>query len=267
MAEPAIKADDDNEPNPSSVHVMSAVDELPPELRALVYEYDFKPVCRRLPKKWLTGPCFLLVDGNELSISSVRKCWQLNLDEGVNVKELAKQLAHDRQENERMSRRMVELERERAELERKMCEDQEKRAREMEARAQKWKDEDAKDMKISFSKVLSRAATTYFDQAQGIDDEMGGRFAKVHTTTVVGSSSVSYPAQPSTSPWHRDPVPDEPPLGYSVDAVEPVGEIHERGPPSIAAAPAVEDGGGGPSDRDVSATSSNRPLRRGLRRI
>src|SRR5215813_14481930 len=84
-----------------------------------------------------------------------------------------------------------------------------------------------------------RRAKTYFGQAQHADDELGGRYAKVRSTTVVGSSPSSYPAQPSTSPWHRDPVPDEPPLGYSVDAVEPVGEIHERRPPSIAAAPAI----------------------------
>ena len=72
-------------------------------------------------------------------------------------------------------------------------------------------------------------AKTYFGQAQHADDDLGGRYAKVHSTTVVGSSPVSYPAQPPTSPWHHDPVPPEMPLGYSVDAIEPVGEFHERG--------------------------------------
>jgi len=106
-----------------------------------------------------------------------------------------------------------------------------------------------------------RRARTYFGQAQHADDDLGGRYAKVHSTTVVGSSPVSYPAQPSTSPWHHDPVPDEPPLGYSVDAVEPVGEIFERGPPSTLAAPDVGGVSGGPSDGDVSATSFNKPSR------
>ena len=104
-----------------------------------------------------------------------------------------------------------------------------------------------------------RRGRTYFGQAQHADDDLGGRYAKVHSTTITGSSPISYPAQPSTSPWHHDPCPPEPPLGYSVDDVEPVGEVHERGPPSIAAAPAVEDVSGGPSDGDVSATQSKKP--------
>src|SRR5262245_49810929 len=72
-----------------------------------------------------------------------------------------------------------------------------------------------------------RRARTYFGQARHADDDLGGRYAKVHSTTVVGSSPVSYPAQPPTSPWHHDPAPSEPSLGYSVDEQEPVGEVHE----------------------------------------
>ena len=106
-----------------------------------------------------------------------------------------------------------------------------------------------------------RRMRTYHGHAMDADHEMGGRYAKVHSTTVVGSGPVQYPAQPPTSPWHHDPCPPEPPLGYSVDDVEPVGEVHERGPPSIAAAPAVEDVSRGPSDGDVSATSFNKPSR------
>ena len=108
--------------------------------------------------------------------------------------------------------------------------------------------------------IEERRAKTYHGHAMDADLEMGGRYAKVHSTTVVGSSPVSYPAQPPTSPWHHDPCPPEPPLGYSVDDVEPVGEVHERGPPSIAAAPDV-DVSGGPSDGDVSAASFNKPSR------
>jgi hypothetical protein len=73
-----------------------------------------------------------------------------------------------------------------------------------------------------------RRAKTYFGQAQHADDDLGGRYAKVHSTTVVGSSAISYPAQPSTSPWHHDACPPEPPLGFSVEEMEPVGEPHER---------------------------------------
>jgi hypothetical protein len=90
-----------------------------------------------------------------------------------------------------------------------------------------------------------RRARTYFGQAQHADDDLGGRYAKVHSTTVVGSSPVSYPAQPPTSPWHHDPVPPEMPLGYSVDAIEPVGEFHERGDAAhcdVAAPSEMENG-------------------------
>jgi hypothetical protein len=74
-----------------------------------------------------------------------------------------------------------------------------------------------------------RRLRTYHGQAQAsIDDERGGRFAySGNTTTVTGASPVSYPAQPAGSPWHHDPIGTEPPLGYSVDEQEPVGEPFE----------------------------------------
>jgi hypothetical protein len=67
------------------------------------------------------------------------------------------------------------------------------------------------------------------DQGHALDGEpdLGGRFAKVNTTTVVGASPISYPQQPAGSPWRSDECPPEGPLGYSVDAVEPVGEHYE----------------------------------------
>ena len=77
-----------------------------------------------------------------------------------------------------------------------------------------------------------RKVSTYHDAAQAsIDEDRGGRFKVLTPTEVVGRSSVSYPRLPSTSPSNQAAmVPDEPPLGISVDAVEPVGEIHERTP-------------------------------------
>jgi hypothetical protein len=78
--------------------------------------------------------------------------------------------------------------------------------------------------------IEERRLRTCHGHAQHTDEDIyGGRFAKVNTTTVVGAGSISYPTQPANSPWHRDPVPAEPPLGYSVDAQEPVGEVFERG--------------------------------------
>ena len=75
-----------------------------------------------------------------------------------------------------------------------------------------------------------RRMRTYHAVAQAsIDDDRGGRFGVVGRTTVTGAAPISYPRQPSGSPANQAAmVGDEPPLGYSVDALEPVGELHER---------------------------------------
>src|SRR5262245_9480182 len=87
--------------------------------------------------------------------------------------------------------------------------------------------------------IEERRMRTYHGHALDADLEMGGRFSKVNTTTVVGATPIQYPAQPSTSPWHHDPCPTEPPLGYSVEEQEAVGEMFERA--STTAAPEVEE--------------------------
>ena len=107
-----------------------------------------------------------------------------------------------------------------------------------------------------------KVATYHFVAQSAVDDERGGRYAVEGKATVTGSSPISYPAQPTHSPWHHDPIGTEPPLGYSIDAIDPVGEVFERGPPSAAAAPEVE------GDGDGSTTDTGRPvIRKGLRRI
>lgn len=73
--------------------------------------------------------------------------------------------------------------------------------------------------------------STYLSHANDVELEMGGRFAKVTETTVVGRSSITYPQQPSTSPANQAAmVPDELPLGLDINAQEPVGEKHEQEP-------------------------------------
>ena len=47
--------------------------------------------------------------------------------------------------------------------------------------------------------IEERRMRTYMGQALDADLDLGGRFAKVHTTTVTGSSPISYPAQPAHS--------------------------------------------------------------------
>jgi hypothetical protein len=50
--------------------------------------------------------------------------------------------------------------------------------------------------------------------------EVGGRFAVAEHQTINGVISPAPPPLPANSPWHgSDPVPDEPPLGYRIDAM------------------------------------------------
>ena len=63
--------------------------------------------------------------------------------------------------------------------------------------------------------------------------EMGGRFAAIGNAPIVGQGA-SYPA---AGAHQRDPVPAEPPLGYSVDALEPSAallssSVEQTGPTS-----------------------------------
>ena len=75
-----------------------------------------------------------------------------------------------------------------------------------------------------------REAATYHSVAQSVVyEERGGRYAtESGKQTVIGSAPIAYPQQPSTSPWHSDSIGTEPPLRYSVEEMEPVGEPHER---------------------------------------
>jgi hypothetical protein len=58
-------------------------------------------------------------------------------------------------------------------------------------------------------------------------DESGGRWQKQTPTNVIGSSPVSYPRLPASSPWANDPVPPEEPLGIDVTEAPIVGESFE----------------------------------------
>jgi hypothetical protein len=61
---------------------------------------------------------------------------------------------------------------------------------------------------------LSRAASS-------VGAELGGRFAHLaREQTVVGTAPSPWPTMPANNPWARDPVPDEKPLGYSVNDLE-----------------------------------------------
>src|SRR6516164_2392027 len=79
--------------------------------------------------------------------------------------------------------------------------------------------------------------------------EVGGRFAVTEHQTITGVVSPAPPPLPANSPWHgSDPVPDEPPLGYRIDAMpelepEPfssASSVQATGPAS-ADAPSLSD--------------------------
>jgi hypothetical protein len=68
---------------------------------------------------------------------------------------------------------------------------------------------------------LLREGTTFHQHAQAFADEVNqGRFAAIGVPTVTGSTPV--PSYPAAGAHQFDPCGPEPPLGYSVDQVEPI---------------------------------------------
>jgi hypothetical protein len=55
---------------------------------------------------------------------------------------------------------------------------------------------------------------SFFSRAIADPDEAGGRYAKLNPSKVTGSTP-TVPQQPAKSPWACDPVPLEPPVGFS----------------------------------------------------
>jgi hypothetical protein len=79
----------------------------------------------------------------------------------------------------------------------------------------------AEKLQALHNDLLLKRGTAYSQVAELYDDSRPhGRFA-------VGAPLTQYPKQPPDSPWHRDVVGLEPPLGHSVDAMEPVGTAAE----------------------------------------
>jgi hypothetical protein len=105
-------------------------------------------------------------------------------------------------------------------------------------------------------------AGTYKSLAEAeFQNEYGGRYAAAITKTKVAGSdpSVSYPKQPSSSFWSRDPIGLEPSLGYRIDDQEPVGEkfeIERSLSSAVKAAPETGDAAvDGPAPEDPSQMS------------
>jgi hypothetical protein len=85
------------------------------------------------------------------------------------------------------------------------------------------------EMKERKALVGSTTTMTFFSQAiahLGLDAQ--GRHAAAAKVSVSGVAPfVKYPKMPSGSPWAEDLSGVEPPLGWSVEAQEAVGEPHE----------------------------------------
>jgi hypothetical protein len=100
--------------------------------------------------------------------------------------------------------------------------------------------DDQADRKATFEndrRVREQGSTLHDHARASIDDEAGGRFAKVSPSTVIGSTPLPrYPQLPS-GPWSgEDLVGTEPPLGFRVDDMVPL----ERAPvPPVAASEAT----------------------------
>ncbi len=101
----------------------------------------------------------------------------------------------------------------------------------------------------------STTALTYHRQAQidaGLEGGGGGRFAQLARRkggakpSVVGQSpTIQYPRLPAGSPWSGPDNPLEPPLGWSVEDMEPVGTAEEiaKGLAASLQAPTPSQGG------------------------
>jgi hypothetical protein len=81
------------------------------------------------------------------------------------------------------------------------------------------------------ARVLKDTTNTRVAYTNVVDPPAGGRFAKPSQSP---DPSQLYPRLPPSSPWHSDPVPNELPLGFSVEDVPVCGELHEQLPPVTA---------------------------------
>src|SRR5262245_7087545 len=65
--------------------------------------------------------------------------------------------------------------------------------------------------------------STMHAHAQADAETPRGRFSAVSAATVIGSKSDVAGAYPAAAAAHQTEVPPEPPLGYRIDAMEPLG--------------------------------------------
>jgi hypothetical protein len=113
--------------------------------------------------------------------------------------------------------------------------------------------------------IEERRLRTYHGHAiSAVDDERGGRYATEGSKqTVIGSSLIAYPQQPSTSPWHSDPCPPEPLIDGTGEGNTLGYQIDRPGSPPSSSDSGIGDG------PTTDGTSEARPVtrRKGWRRV
>jgi hypothetical protein len=93
---------------------------------------------------------------------------------------------------------------------------------------------------------MTKQPSTYLDHAIATAEaEAQARFKKQNPTSIVGVSQ--YPPQPTSSPWHNDPVPPEPPLEIDIEFV---GDLGGASPVLPSVEIATPDRGGSSSTSD-----------------
>jgi hypothetical protein len=112
-----------------------------------------------------------------------------------------------------------------------------------------------------------RRMNTYLAHAEAnaLDDAQGRFAAPERRPTIVGAKAeISYPAQPEGSPWAKEPIGLEPPIGVEIDAHDPVGEQFE-----IEASTAMGSSSGDVITPEGVGTDTGKPavIRRGFRRL
>jgi hypothetical protein len=114
---------------------------------------------------------------------------------------------------------------------------------------------------------LPNQATTFHQFAQADAETPRGRFTQVDAATVVGANP--FPNYPAAAAHQRDPVPDEPALGYAIDDLNPSDPVEvfssftqQATDPTSADAPSTPSPGSMSEGTDVGSPSRRRTFRR-----
>jgi len=111
-------------------------------------------------------------------------------------------------------------------------------------------------------RMVKPDTSTFQSRAIAEQDDVSGRWAKENKTNITGTTPI--PQVPAGPNWSNGPQPGiEPPLGFSVEAMEPTGNFHEieRSLRELGNSPGgVVARGAGDSTASSSSLTSTEPL-------